>query len=298
MEGSTAEPAAVTKRRRAPAVRVCDDAQLHTERCCVAMLVWLLAACTPGKITDTPFSSSPTDTSTHHDSTVVQRATLNVHVAIDDSSDAAIAASARVSVAGLTVRLTRDLSTAAPQTAVTDATGNVQFTRLIPASYQLSVERPLTATELVQLAPEDRDASIFAGGTSVYVSAPTSVSHISLVAARRGSLIISELYLYSPVISGCGGCGSFGRYVELYNNGDTTAYLDGMLLFTTLSGLHTWWTGSDPNYPAFSCDVHAAQRLDDTGVWAYFLERFPGSGPGLPRAAWRTRESGRWMRST
>ena len=70
-------------------------------------------------------------------------------------------------------------------------------------------------------------------------------------------------------------------YVELYNNGDTTAYLDGMLLFRE-TGLTTSWTGSDPNYPAFSCDVLAAQRLDDTGIWAFFIERLPGIGRDYP----------------
>jgi hypothetical protein len=63
----------------------------------------LVAACTPGTITDTPHGGTPSDTSGGHETTVVQRAALNVHVAIDDTSDARIAAEAGVSVAGLTV---------------------------------------------------------------------------------------------------------------------------------------------------------------------------------------------------
>ena len=241
----------------------------------VGAAILAVAACTPGTITDTPHGGTPSDTSGGHDTTVVQRATLNVHIAIDDTSDARIAATAGVSVAGLTVRLTRTASTEAPRSATTDAEGNLQFTHLVPAVYQLAVERPLSATELALLAPEDREASIFAGGASLYVSPPTSVSYVGLVAARRGSIVISELYFHAPAVSGCGGCGTYGTYVELYNNSDTTIYLDGIVSFRTGNQMLSSW-------PNFSCSVNAAYRLDPAGLWVTYLERFPGAGRDYP----------------
>ena len=248
---------------------------MHPRLLALLVAAAAVAACTPCTITDTPRGGTPSDTSGGHDTTVVQRATLNVHIAIDDTSDARIAATAGVSVAGLTVTVTRPASSEAPRTGTTDAQGNVQFTHLVPSSYQVTVERPLTASELALLAPEDREASIFAGGTSLYVAPPTAASYVGVVAARRGSLIISELYYHSASIDNCGGCGSFGQYAEFYNNGDTTVYLDGMLLFRTNGATHSSW----PDWP---CSLADAERLDPTGVWVHLIERFPGSGRDYP----------------
>ena len=254
---------------------------MHPRLLALLVAAAAIAACTPGTITDTPSGGTPSDTSTNHDTTVVQRGTLNVHVAIDDSSDAAIAATAGVSVVGLTVHLSRDAPSEAPQTAITDAAGNVQFTHLVPASYQVGIDRPLTPAESARLAPADREASLFAAGKSVYVAPPTTASYVTLVAARRGSLVVSELYYFVGLINGCSGCGSFSQYIEFYNNGDTTVYMDGMLKFSTNGATHSF----RPNTP---CSLAEAQRLDDTGLWVSNIERFPGTGreyPVLPGAA-------------
>ena len=259
------------------------------------LLAALTAACTPGRITDTPRSGTPSDTSGQHDTTVVQRATLNVHLAIDDTADARIAATTGVSVSGLTVRLMREASSEAPRTALTDTAGNVRFTHLVPASYSVSVEGPLTPGELALLAPDDRDASMFAGGTSIYVSPPTTANYVSLVAARRGSLVVSELYVFVSMINNCGGCGQFGQYVEFYNNGDSTVYLDGMLFFrTNLAMAISWIPPAEPEYP---CSLDSMERLDDTGIWASTIERFPGV-VGTTPSHQEQPECGRWMRST
>jgi hypothetical protein len=105
---------------------------------------------------------------------------------------------------------------------------------------------------------------------------------IPLVAARRGSLIISEIFIYSTHANGP--VSNNGHYMEMYNNGDTTVYLDGMLFFRTSLGLHS-------ARDAYPCPVNAALRLDPDAIWASTIERFPGSAGGrtLPIAPGGTR---------
>ena len=57
----------------------------------------------------------------------------------------------------------------------------------------------------------------------------SSLVPVRVPAARKKGLIISEFAFNSGVLPGVTGY-SNGGYFELYNNGDTTVYLDGMLV--------------------------------------------------------------------
>jgi hypothetical protein len=238
-------------------------------RACTAVVLAALAACEAGPITSTDGTLVPPDTTPGGGGAAggggtIQRATLTATVAFD-SLDAPLAAAVGIAIEGLIVRLTRTGSADSARVAVTNANGQVQFDRLLQGDYQLSVDRPLTPAEVASLPPDSRDASIFAGGAAIRVTPPSSMSDISLVASRRGSLVISELFLYyayTPIV------GVYGTYLELYNNSDTTIYLDGLLLFDTWGGMHV-----NPR-----CTTNEHFRLDPTAVWAYWLHRFPGSG--------------------
>jgi hypothetical protein len=82
-----------------------------------------------------------------------------------------------------------------PATATTDATGTVRFDALLDGQYTASVERTLSAAELARLAPADRDASVFAGGTTRRYRRRTAPSStVSLVGGASGSLVISEFF--------------------------------------------------------------------------------------------------------
>ena len=188
-----------------------------------------------------------------------------------DSSDAAIARTAGVGISGITVRLQRSGSVESSRIAETDAQGTVQFDGLLEGLYSASAERPLTTSELARLNAEDRGASVFAGGAQAVVSPPASRTvDVALVGARRGSLVISELFNYvglSPTYP-------HGNYLEVYNNADTTAYLDGIALFNTSTFYHTtWWA---------DCPVYAAIRTDPQRLWANWMLIFPGSGRDHP----------------
>lgn len=203
----------------------------------------------------------------------VQRTSYSVRVSIDPA-DAALAGTAGVSVSGLTVRLTKAGSTNPPSNATTNANGEVTFSNLLDGLYTASVERTLTADEVARLPATERDASVFAGGVTTPVSPPNApTANLTLVAARRGSLVISEFFSYFgyPIPY------NWGSYVEIYNNSDTTAYLDGMYLAFTSWGLqHT------DSYAACEDALYRQVRQDTSRLWLTGGIRFPGSGRDFP----------------
>jgi hypothetical protein len=163
------------------------------------------------------------------------------------------------------VRVQRGAAAEGPRTAVTAADGSARFEGLTQGNYEISVDRPLTAAELARLAPADREASIFAGGASIAVAPPSRETTIDLVAARRGSLVVSERFSYSAEVNGFY---TAAHYIEVYNNSDTTIYLDGIVLFRT-------------SFAALCAEL-SPLRLDETGVWLGSLHRFPGTGRDYP----------------
>ncbi len=235
--------------------------------CCLPLL--LLMSCSGKGVTDSVTPPIKPDTTPI---TTVQRTSLTVHVQIDPA-DAAIAASTGVSVAGIVVRLSRDGVNGSPRTGLTDASGTVQFDSLLDGRYTASAERTLTVAEVARLAPSDRDASVFAGGSTTPVTPPNAPSTtVSIAATRRGSLVISELFAYfgNPTPY------NWGYYVEIYNNGDTTAYLDGMYLARTSISLLTDQRAN--------CDVaeYLPFRTDTARLWVRDGLRFPGTGRQFP----------------
>ncbi len=88
---------------------------------------------------------------------------------------------------------------------------------------------------------------------------------------RPGSLVISEIFH--------GGSTNTIRYrwaqfVELYNNADTTVYLDGVLYGSAYGHIGS----GDP------CEESRVWREDPLGLWALEFYEFPGSGADYPVA--------------
>lgn len=231
--------------------------------------ILLLAACGGGgTVTDSP-PPTPPDTTTNPGPGTVQRGSIAVVVSVDPA-DAALASAADISPAGLTVTLTQVGRPDVTRSAVTDASGAAVFDALLQGQYEAGVTRTLTAAELQRLPAADREASVFAGGTTLNVTPGQRASgSIALVGARRGSLVVSEYFLYrtDPAYIS-------GDYLEVYNNSDTTIYLDGLMLLQSPSGLS--------DHDLTSCDMTQAFRSDPALFWVQFGWTFPGVGREYP----------------
>jgi hypothetical protein len=233
-------------------------------------------------------ASPPTEPLPPHDTTgTVQRGTLTGTVTID-SVDRAIAAALTIeplAPQGLVVTLTR-LGTATTPTVATstDANGRFSFANLLEGAYQLSVERVISDEERHQLPLGDADVTTIAGGAAVLISAGTNSATLTAVAGRRGSLVISEVWPHKPALADRGGAGYYdGTYLEVFNNSDTTVFLDGVV-FGTIPPVHTnlFDGGMD-----FCGDYASSIRLNESALALASVLRFPGTGRDYPLAPGR-----------
>ena len=247
-----------------------------TRAACLAVLLLPAAlACTsdvtlvPARTPDT----TGTDT-TGTDTTVVQRAALTV-TGLVDPQDAAIATQLGWTgglLPGATVSARRGFATL---TDTTDSLGQVRFADILPGTYQVSILRVLTDAERVLLAPEQADLNAFGGGRDVTLAPPATAVAITARATRRGSLVISEKF---PATWLGNDSYLFGTYVELYNNSDTTIFLDRKLF-----GRGPYFLRDAPEYDR-PCSVTQQWQADPDGLWSTALYRLPGTGRQYPLA--------------
>jgi hypothetical protein len=66
----------------------------------------------------------------------------------------------------------------------------------------------------------------------------------------------------------------FNGYLRLYNNADTTAYLDGLIVGRGLAAQF--------DYPNFGCDVYRPYSEDPAGIWSLRFVQLPGTGTQYP----------------
>jgi hypothetical protein len=240
------------------------------------LLPLALAAC----LSDTTFVQPPPPGSSG-DTTggTVQRAALLVTVTLS-GADSALAARLGAPAGVLpqaAVTVEREGSAASRRSDTTDVTGRVEFTGLLPGRYQMAVLRLLTAGEVTQFDGVDRDVNAFGGGRTLDVPGPHDTAVVEALAGRRGSLVISEVYDAEPYVNGVGYV--FGGYVELYNNSDTTVYLDGKIFGVGPLYMRDF---SSAVYNAVSCEDGAPYQLDPDGLWSRYFWRIPGSGRQYP----------------
>jgi hypothetical protein len=167
---------------------------------------------------------------------------------------------------GLTVTLTPADSSRPARTFTSEGDGTVAIPDLVAGDHIVEASRWLTAAERAELASGD-DGDGFATRTVLRTGVGSTT--IGVPASRRRSLVISE---WAFNASGY----YYGGYLALHNNADTTVFLDGMLLAEGLAVPY--------DVPAFPCAAFRPYADDPTGIWARFMEQFPGTGSDHPVA--------------
>ncbi|UCG88273.1 MAG: hypothetical protein JSW71_06940 [Gemmatimonadota bacterium] len=230
----------------------------------VASVLLLVVACDPGEVV----LLSPDELPGH-------APTASIHVVVD-TPFASVAASLGwadgVPAAEVAVHLVGEpFEPRYTHVAVADSLGNAVFSDLLYGLYEVWVQRPLTASELIDA---DSAVHLFGGGRRLRLPTPR-VDSVTVVPDHGATLVFSELGLNQPVPWETAGTSyEDAKYVEVYNNSDTTIYLDGKLL-----GIG-WHTNKD--FTPFPCSQTEPLRNDPEGIWASSLLQFPGAGTDYP----------------
>jgi len=154
--------------------------------------------------------------------------------------------------------------------ASTDSSGRVVFVGLLPGLYRVYAGRTLTEAEAAGVGGTVR---AFGDGRTLRIGVETELA-LELLADRRGSLVISEFGNGVPAPWETNGSYWGGLYFELYNNSDTTIYLDRKVFGATR--IHANETAHTP------CAQSVVMRLNPNGIPALRALAFPGSGSDYP----------------
>lgn len=157
---------------------------------------------------------------------------------------------------------------------VADSLGMILLTELRPGRYRLEVRRLLDGEERARIGGGGVHG--FVAGFDLVVGATAGQHLLPVPAARSGGLVISELYHHRLQAAGGPGEYSYTGYTELYNNADTTIYLDGKVFGQGFGIFH-----GPPERP---CAATAPLRVDPAGIWSIFFEQIPGTGRQYPLA--------------
>ncbi len=163
-----------------------------------------------------------------------------------------------------------------PIIIMTDSTGKAVLESVLPGLYRMAVYRVLREEET---GPTGGRVRAFGDGRVGQLAMGASIA-FNLLADQPGSLVFSEVQLKGRYDGTNPALYDWFVYFELYNNSDSTIYLDGMLWG------HAWGIASQ--YSTFPCAVTEPFRTDPLGLWSNWLHRFPGSGADYPVAPGQT----------
>lgn len=252
--------------------RCARNTRAERVRWLVCLLCVVLVGC-PQETTFLDPGEDPSDGGTQG----IQRASLTVTATLtgEDSVVASRLGYEDGVLPGAEVTIERSGADASEQTGVTDASGQVRFDDLLEGIWSISFVRLLTPEETAQFDSADADVNAFGGATAVTLSPPGMDVSVGATAGRRGSLVISEISLPIARLPS-GEDYRAGQWLELYNNSDTTIYLDGKVIVRAITFVRDYEPGLD-------CESHARWQLDAEGIWTNrWVEEFPGTGQTYP----------------
>ena len=157
-----------------------------------------------------------------------------------------------------------------PITLLTDSTGTAYLETALPGQYRMAAHRVLSQAET---GPTGGIVRAFGDGRITHVTSGASIS-LTLLADQPSPVVFSEIQLLGQYEEGRAPLYNWFQYFELYNNADTTIYLDGMLWGRT-------WQ-ADRDFTPYPCAVTEPFRNDPAGLWANYIHRFPGTGSDYP----------------
>ncbi len=170
-------------------------------------------------------------------------------------------------VPGVEIQLHRVVDPFQPHVLDTDSAGNAYISNLLPGLYKIAAYRVLSGEET---GPTGGVVRAFGDGFERELGGTSSVS-LALASDRRGSLLISEVY--DGGTTGALGDYHWAAFSELYNNGDTTVYLDGMLMGRSFGIAYSG---------RLTCEDNQPFREDPAGLWSREFHQFPGGGRDFP----------------
>ena len=189
-----------------------------------------------------------------------------IYVTLEDTALAA-ALGWSAGVPGAAVVLHRFIDPFQPDTLYTDTTGYVALPNLLPGWYLAAGYRQLAPDET---GPTGGVIRAFGDGLKFTPTGRDSLE-LQLRNEQARSLVFSEVFY---------GGGTreinypWAMFFELYNNSDTTVYVDQMLLGRAYS-----YVGRNN-----SCQGLRQYRNDPRGIWSLTFHRFPGNGTDHPVA--------------
>lgn len=192
-----------------------------------------------------------------------------------DSEDLATAAALGWAggIPGVTVTLApEDSGTGAPVQLPGSDSGTVTLDSLAGGRYVVDAVRWLTDSERAQLPPGD-DAVGFVARVELSTATAAARLPVRLVASRRRGIVISEWAFHAHGYQ-------YGGFLALYNNADTTVYVDGIIIARGFELAY--------DYPNSPCSDYLSVTNDPTTIWTRFLQEFPGSGRDYPVAPGQT----------
>jgi hypothetical protein len=176
-------------------------------------------------------------------------------------------------IPGVQVTITpEDSATGGPQPLQGSDSGTLLLDQLAGGRYVVDAVRWLTDAERARL-PAGDDAVGFVARVPLNTAAATARMPVEMLASRRHGLVISE-WKGDPLFTVSEGTYYFSAYLRLYNNADTTVYLDGLIIGSGLA--------SQFSYPDFPCSLYLPYALDALGVWANWFYQLPGRGMDYP----------------
>ncbi|MEK9499386.1 hypothetical protein [Gaopeijia maritima] len=178
--------------------------------------------------------------------------------------------------AEVTLIRVRDVEPIVFQNGATDDLGMSRFDGLQRGVHWIAAERTLSESEAAALGPE-WPVAMLTGATKARAE-PGAEVEILLRPPSPGGLVISEVAQQTPLVYG--GTPHRAAYLEIYNNGPGTQFLDGMLL-SKVYRTYRDYSASRGNRPCWQTEP---MRVDPEGLWTDRVLRFPGIGTDHPVA--------------